>query len=66
MNQKKDELFEQAKQLVIKEGYCTCSLIQQHFKLGYNRGGRIVDQLEDAGIIGPFEGAKARKILVSE
>ena len=42
------------------------SAIQRRFSIGYNRAGRIVDQLEAAGIVGPFEGSKARQVLVSD
>jgi len=41
-------------------------LIQRKLKLGYNRAGRLVDQMEQAGILGPFEGAKARKVLIPD
>ena len=44
----------------------SASLLQRKLKLGYNRAGRIVDQLEAAGIIGPFEGSKARKVFVAD
>ena len=40
------------------------SMIQRKLKLGYNRAGRIIDQLEDAGILGPLEGSKGRKVLI--
>ncbi len=59
------ELFEEAKALVIKEGYCSGSLLQQHFKIGLNLSGRLIDELENKGIVGPFEGARARKVLIS-
>jgi len=42
------------------------SLIQRKLSIGYNRAGRIIDQLESAGIVGPFEGSKARKVLISD
>jgi len=42
------------------------SLIQRKLKLGYNRAGRIVDQLEAAGVVGPFEGSKAREVLIQD
>ena len=44
----------------------SASLLQRKLKLGYNRAGRIIDQLEAAGIIGPFEGSKARQVLISD
>jgi DNA segregation ATPase FtsK/SpoIIIE, S-DNA-T family len=44
----------------------SASLLQRKLKLGYNRAGRLIDQLEAAGIIGPFEGSKARKVLISD
>jgi S-DNA-T family DNA segregation ATPase FtsK/SpoIIIE len=44
----------------------SASLIQRKLKLGYNRAGRIIDQLEAAGIVGPFEGSKARQVLVQD
>ena len=44
----------------------SASLLQRKLKLGYNRAGRIVDQLEAAGIIGPFEGSKARQVLIPD
>ncbi len=60
---KKDTLFNDAARLVIAHQQGSTSLIQRKFSIGYNRAGRIVDQLEAAGIVGPFEGTKARQVL---
>jgi S-DNA-T family DNA segregation ATPase FtsK/SpoIIIE len=58
----RDPLFEDAARLVIIHQQGSTSLIQRKLKLGYNRAGRIIDQLEAAGIVGPFEGSKAREV----
>ena len=44
----------------------SASLLQRKLKLGYNRAGRIIDQMEAAGVVGPFEGSKARQVLISD
>ena len=62
----RDALFEDAARLVVATQQGSTSMIQRKLKLGYNRAGRIVDQLEAAGILGPFEGSKARQVLVSD
>lgn len=59
-----DPLFEEAARLLVASQQGSTSLIQRKMKIGYNRAGRIVDQLEAAGILGPFEGSKARDVLV--
>ena len=59
-------MFHDAAQVVIMQQQGSASLLQRKLKLGYNRAGRIVDQLEAAGIIGPFEGSKARQVLVPD
>jgi S-DNA-T family DNA segregation ATPase FtsK/SpoIIIE len=63
---KRDDLFDDAARLVIQHQQGSTSLIQRKLSLGYNRAGRIVDQLEAAGILGPFEGSKARQVLVQD
>jgi len=63
---KRDEKFEEAARLVVQHQQGSTSLIQRKLSLGYNRAGRIVDQLEAAGILGPFEGSKARQVLVQD
>jgi S-DNA-T family DNA segregation ATPase FtsK/SpoIIIE len=62
----RDALFEDAARVVVIHQQGSASLLQRKLKLGYNRAGRIVDQLEAAGIIGPFEGSKARQVLVPD
>ena len=62
----RDGLFNQAAEIVVSTQQGSASLLQRRLKLGYNRAGRIVDQLESAGIIGPFEGSKAREVLVKD
>jgi S-DNA-T family DNA segregation ATPase FtsK/SpoIIIE len=59
----RDSMFEDAARLIVLHQQGSTSLIQRKLKLGYNRAGRIIDQLEAAGIVGPFEGSKAREVL---
>ena len=60
-----DELFEQAARLVVKHQQGSVSLLQRRLTIGYARAARLIDMLEEAGIVGPFEGSKAREVLVS-
>jgi S-DNA-T family DNA segregation ATPase FtsK/SpoIIIE len=62
----KDELFEEAARIIVLHQQGSTSLLQRKLKLGYNRAGRLIDQLEAEGIIGPFEGSKARKVLIPD
>ena len=62
----RDPMFEEAARLIVIHQQGSTSLIQRKFSIGYNRAGRIVDQLESAGIIGPSEGSKARQVLVED
>ena len=62
----RDALFRSAAEVLVLAQQGSASLLQRKLKLGYNRAGRIIDQLEAAGIVGPFEGSKARQILVPD
>jgi len=61
----RDELFDDAARIIVQTQQGSTSLLQRKLKLGYNRAGRIIDQLEAAGIVGPFEGSKAREVRVA-
>jgi S-DNA-T family DNA segregation ATPase FtsK/SpoIIIE len=61
-----DPLFEEAARLIVSHQQGSTSLIQRKLKLGYNRAGRLIDQLEAAGIVGSFEGSKAREVLITD
>lgn len=60
----RDELFEEAARLVVRHQQGSVSLIQRRLKVGYSRAARIVDELEMAGVVGPFDGSKARAVLL--
>ena len=62
----RDSLFREAAEVIVTAQQGSASLIQRKLKLGYNRAGRLIDQLEAAGIVGPFEGSKARSVLISD
>ncbi|MBB6611101.1 DNA translocase FtsK 4TM domain-containing protein [Pontibacter sp. Tf4] len=62
----KDPLFEEAARIIVQHQQGSTSLLQRRLKLGYNRAGRLIDQLESAGIVGPFEGSKAREVLIPD
>lgn len=62
----RDVLFEESARIVVDAQQGSASLLQRKMKIGYNRAGRIIDQLQAAGIIGPFEGSKAREVLIKD
>ncbi|MFB5191487.1 FtsK/SpoIIIE family DNA translocase [Alicyclobacillus fastidiosus] len=61
-----DELFSDAVDLVVDLGQASVSMLQRRFRIGYSRAARIVDQMEQSGIVGPFEGSKPREVLISK
>lgn len=62
----RDELFREAARLVVRHQQGSASLLQRRLRIGYARAGRLIDELEAAGILGPFDGSKAREVLVDE
>ena len=60
-----DELLPEAITIVVESGQASVSMLQRRLKLGYARAARLVDQMEQRGIVGPFEGSKPRKVLLS-
>jgi S-DNA-T family DNA segregation ATPase FtsK/SpoIIIE len=63
---KRDALFDDAARIIVANQQGSTSLIQRKFSIGYNRAGRIIDQLEAAGVVGSFEGSKARQVLIPD
>lgn len=61
-----DELFEAAKELIVKAGKASTSMLQRRLSIGYGRAAKILDMLEEAGVIGPSNGAKPREVLISQ
>jgi S-DNA-T family DNA segregation ATPase FtsK/SpoIIIE len=62
----RDNLFRDAAEIIVTAQQGSASLLQRKLKLGYNRAGRLIDQLEAAGIVGGFEGSKARQVLITD
>jgi S-DNA-T family DNA segregation ATPase FtsK/SpoIIIE len=62
----RDSMFREAAEVIVTAQQGSASLLQRKLKLGYNRAGRLIDQLEAAGIVGPFEGSKARNVLIQD
>jgi S-DNA-T family DNA segregation ATPase FtsK/SpoIIIE len=63
-NGSRDEFFEEAAKIVVRHQQGSVSLLQRRLKVGYSRAARLIDELEAAGIVGPFDGSKAREVLI--
>ena len=64
--EEEDELFDEAVEIVVSSGQASVSMLQRRLKLGYSRAARLVDQMEERGIVGPFEGSKPRQVLITK
>ena len=62
----RDSYFEASARLIVDKEKASIGMLQRNFKIGFNRAARIMDQLADAGVVGPEEGTKPRKVLMSE
>jgi S-DNA-T family DNA segregation ATPase FtsK/SpoIIIE len=62
----RDPFFMEAARIVVRTGQGSVSILQRRLKVGYSRAARLIDQLERAGVVGPFDGSKARAVLVDE
>ena len=65
-DEEEDELFDEAVEIVVSSGQASVSMLQRRLKLGYSRAARLVDQMEERGIVGPFEGSKPRAVLITK
>ena len=63
--EERDEHFDKAVDLVVEKEKASVSMLQRQFRIGYNRAARLMDSLEEAGIVGPEEGSKPRRVLVT-
>ena len=61
-----DELIDAAAEVILETGQASVSMLQRRLKLGYSRAARLVDQMEERGIVGPFEGSKPRQLLIDK
>ena len=61
-----DSMLDEAIRVVVEAGQASTSLLQRRLKLGYSRAARIIDQMEERGVVGPYEGSKPRKVLITK
>ena len=66
MESEEDELLPAAVEVILETGQASTSMLQRRLKLGYSRAARLVDQLEERGYVGPFEGSKPRQLLITK
>ena len=66
MEEVDDDLYDDAVQLIIEMQSASVSMLQRKFRVGYTRAARLIDAMEERGIVGPYEGSKPRKVLVSQ
>ena len=66
MQDDKDELYEEAVKLVVMDGQASISYLQRKLKIGYSRAARIVDQMEEMGVVSGYDGSKPRKVLIEK
>ena len=64
LGSERDEIYEQAARMIIETKRASVTLLQRRFNLGYSRAARLMDMMEEDGIVGPFRGAKPREILI--
>ncbi|HOX11088.1 MAG TPA: DNA translocase FtsK, partial [Candidatus Moranbacteria bacterium] len=64
-NDMEDERYEEAKEIILQAGKASSSLLQRRMRIGYSRAARLIDILEDRGVIGPSDGAKPREVLIA-
>lgn len=65
-DQERDELYDDAVEVIVNTGMASVSMLQRRLKLGYSRAARLVDQMEEDGVVGPFQGSKPREVLLSK
>jgi S-DNA-T family DNA segregation ATPase FtsK/SpoIIIE len=63
-SRERDEFFDEAARLVVRHQQGSVSLLQRRLKVGYSRAARLIDELEAVGVVGPFDGSKAREVLI--
>ena len=66
MNEVEDELYDEAVALIVEMQTASVSMLQRRFRIGYTRAARLIDEMEERGIVGPYEGSKPRTVLIGK